>query len=212
LSSQTPFSPQLPEIFSRMGELLRAHNPSTYELPGFTPAAVVLLLWVARGQPHLLLIRRSRSLRHHPGEIGFPGGRKDPSDPDLRATAIRELHEEVGVRARHTMILGRLEQQISFSRYCIAPFVLALSSPPVLRPNGEVQELLPMSLARLPLEGFIPENREFLGKTLHSWRLITEHGPIWGATARILRGFLLLLAQHGLLPQDRASAPSRLKL
>lgn len=192
-------APQLPPMFSRLKQALAVQKPSLVEFPGFIPAAVVLLLWMQAEQWYLLLIRRSNSLHLHPGEIAFPGGRKDPLDPHLQATALRELQEEVGVSARNIRVLGRLNEDFSFSGFSIAPFVCFLRSHPVFRPNQEIREILPMPLAQFRLKSFAPEERQFMGRVVQSWRLETRHGPIWGATARILRGFLLFLEEHGLL-------------
>ncbi len=201
MSSQDSNALGFSESFSRLEQALAAHRPSFRELDGFIPAAVVVLLWIEELEPYLLLIRRSKTLHIHPGEIALPGGRKDPWDPHLRATALRELQEEVGVKASEARLLGRLDQDFSFSGYSIAPFVCAVDSPPVFRPNKkEVMEILPMPLAHLRLEDFESEERWFLDRSIRSWRLETKYGPIWGATARILRGFSLFLKEHEIFP------------
>ena len=199
MTTTDPEASGFPRIFSWLEQALSACKPYSAGFSGLTPAAVVLLLWMQGKEPYLLLIRRSKSLHLHPGEIAFPGGRKDPSDPNLQATALRELQEEVGIGPSNTRLLGRLKQDFSLSGFSIAPFVCFLRSSPVFSPNEEVKEILPMPLGQFSIEDFAPEESRFMGRIVESWRLQTQHGPIWGATARILRGFLLFMREHGIL-------------
>ena len=78
--------------------LLRTRQEATaLEVRGRTDAAVLVALYLQGGELRAVLTRRRDDLRRHPGEISFPGGRHDPTDADLLATALREAHEEIGL-------------------------------------------------------------------------------------------------------------------
>jgi 8-oxo-dGTP pyrophosphatase MutT (NUDIX family) len=180
-------------FFSRLRTLLQARSPHRLERRGFTQAAVLLVLWRVQGLPHLLFIRRSERVRHHKGEISFPGGTWEPRDHDLYETAIRETHEEVGLSPEWLTPLGRLDDAFSFSRYAIAPYAAALPCPKPLRPNDEVAETLPLPLHDFALDRFTVAFRDLDGEPVPIYTYETHGRIIWGATARILRGFLQIL-------------------
>jgi 8-oxo-dGTP pyrophosphatase MutT (NUDIX family) len=182
-----------------------AHRFASMRLPGFVPAAVLLILWPQAQGAHLLFIRRSRHVRHHKGEISFPGGRWEPPDADLSETALREAREEVGVCPEELTVVGRLDDAFSFSRFAIAPFVAIAPRPPRLRPNGEVAELLPLPLKRLDPQAFSAEHRLLDGAPVTVYSCQVDGRIIWGATARILKGFLEILHKD---PEARAALAS----
>ena len=162
------------------------HNES-----GATPLkpAAVLIPIIARGDElSVLLTRRSQQLRHHPGQISFPGGRQDPEDPDLAATALRETYEELGIPAHCIQLLGVLPQHITVSHYRMVPYLGLLQPDYPLHPAvEEVAEAF-----ELPLPPLLdPTNYGSWTITRHqrphSVYGITLHDRlIWGATARIL--------------------------
>ncbi len=183
-------------FFSQLTQLLKGHRPLLLELPGFKQAAVLLLFWRQDGAPHLLFIRRSQSVRHHKGEISFPGGVWEPGDLDLCATAVREAQEEVGLSPQVISVLGRLDDAFSLTRYAIAPFVAVAPSPQPLRPNEEVAEIVALPLASLlNPDRFSVDSRVLDGQTVPIYTYEVQGLVIWGATARILKGFLELITR-----------------
>ena len=89
-------SSDLPELLE--GVLIGSVEAAALDVHGRTDAAVLVPLFLnADGEPSVVLTRRREDLRRHPGEISFPGGRQDPEDTNLSATALREAHEEIGL-------------------------------------------------------------------------------------------------------------------
>ena len=158
---------------------------------GATPLkpAAVLIPIIARGDElSVLLTRRSQQLRHHPGQISFPGGRQDPEDPDLAATALRETHEELGIPAHCIQLLGVLPEHITVSHYRMVPY-LGLLEPdyPLHQTVDEVAEAFELPLP--PLLDPTNYGSWIVTRQQHSHPVygISVHDRlIWGATARIL--------------------------
>src|ERR1700748_3633939 len=88
--------------------LLEPAEAGALEVRGRTHAGVLVPLYCDEGRLHAVLTRRRGELRRHPGEISFPGGRRDESDADLLATALREAEEEIGLPVRAVDVLGAL--------------------------------------------------------------------------------------------------------
>jgi 8-oxo-dGTP pyrophosphatase MutT (NUDIX family) len=153
------------------------------------PAAVLVPL-VERGAGlSVILTRRSARLRNHAGQVAFPGGRVDPTDPSLAAAALREAEEEIGLPRDRVAIVGRLDTHETVTRFAVTPFVGHVA--PGFRPRSEpaeVEEVFEVPLAFL----LDPRNlqvhaRRWQGSTRRYYAI--PYGPhyIWGATARILK-------------------------
>ena len=159
--------------------------------PDVTRPAAVLLPLVEDPEPWVVFTKRTDELPRHPGEISFPGGMRAPGDRDLLATALRETHEELGIRPEAVGVLGALSPLQTFtSGTAIVPFVGTLAPDPVFTANpAEIAEVLEFPVRRL-LEVERPmawsrEDRTYWG---HVYEL--DGHTIWGATARILNEFL----------------------
>ncbi len=152
------------------------------------PAAVLIPIIVRGKEVSVLLTRRSRQLRHHPGQICFPGGRRDEEDESLAATALRETHEELGIPAHCIRLLGQLPEHITVSHYRVVPYLGLLQPDHPLHPaSDEVEEAFELPL--WPLLEASHYGCWITQRNQHCHRVygITLHNHlIWGATARIL--------------------------
>lgn len=154
------------------------------------PAAVMVPV-LDLADPALIFTVRSQEVRDHKGEISFPGGVRHDEDADLLTTALRETEEELGIPPAAFRVLGRLPPTHTVvSGYLILPFVGLLFERPVLRPSPvEIAEVLELGLARLSAV----EQEE--GELPLAYR-VDDH-TVWGATGRILHGFLEALRRSG---------------
>jgi 8-oxo-dGTP pyrophosphatase MutT (NUDIX family) len=156
-------------------------------------AAVLLPLYGWPDNPGLLLTERPADMRRHAGEISFPGGRRDPGDADLSATALREAEEEIGLDPAAVELGEELPATNTFATgYRIHPFVGRIAHPKELdlKPNpAEVETVLTFSLGVLR-ESY--EIRRLVRREvpIHTPTYEIEGHLIWGATARILSDLL----------------------
>jgi 8-oxo-dGTP pyrophosphatase MutT (NUDIX family) len=154
---------------------------------------VLLPLYRWPDEPGLVFTERRADLRRHAGEISFPGGRKDESDADLAATALREAHEEIGLDPTHVELGEELPTTGTFvTGYRIHPFVGYIPHPSELGlvPNpAEVETVLTFSLEILR-DGYEMRRLIRRGIPIHTPTYEVEGHMIWGATARILGDLL----------------------
>jgi 8-oxo-dGTP pyrophosphatase MutT (NUDIX family) len=154
------------------------------------PAGVLIALWSGPSGTEMILTKRSSRLKHHPGQIAFPGGKVDPGDDGPVGAALRESWEEVGLPQDRVTVLGTLPQHETVTGFLVTPVLGTISgdfSP--LPEAGEVEEVfsVPLSHVTTPAN-FRIERRRWRGEWRRYYAL--PYGPyyIWGATARILRG------------------------
>lgn len=161
-----------------------------------TPAAVLVLLYLKDGEYCVLLNKRSELVEYHKGEISFPGGAKDPEDKDFLDTALRETQEEMGIDRSHVSILGELDEIATSSRFLVKVFIGAISYPYQFKPSAvEIAELLEVPISTLlDSANLRVETRWEDGAPVTSYSYAYKDHLIFGATARILRQFLELLA------------------
>jgi 8-oxo-dGTP pyrophosphatase MutT (NUDIX family) len=161
------------------------------------PAGVLIAVRTGPSGAELILTKRSSRLKHHPGQIAFPGGKVDPCDDGPIGAALRESWEEVGLPKDRVTVLGTLPQHETVTGFLVTPVLGVVSGDFTPVPEaGEVEEVFTVPLAYVTAPAnFRIERRRWRGE----WRryYAVPYGPyyIWGATARILRGLADRLAQ-----------------
>lgn len=154
------------------------------------PAGVLAAFYEdERGGLSLILTQRSSALKHHPGQIAFPGGKVDPQDTDEVAAALREAQEEIGLSPDNVEVIGTLPPHETITAFRVTPVVARVRKPFAWRPElGEVAEVFSVPVEHiLDPRKYIVEGRHFRGQ--HREYFTVPYGPyyIWGATARMLR-------------------------
>jgi 8-oxo-dGTP pyrophosphatase MutT (NUDIX family) len=159
------------------------------DVPGERVAAVLVPV-ITGGEPRVVFTRRTDTLSRHAGEISFPGGLADPGETPV-TTALRETQEELGLPAEAVEVLGTFGTfHTRVLGTVIVPVVGLLASEPEFRPNAaEIERVMVEPLASLGPLGREAEF-EWEGRTYPTYVFDTPGQVIWGATARILRGFL----------------------
>jgi 8-oxo-dGTP pyrophosphatase MutT (NUDIX family) len=164
---------------------------------GRTHSAVLVPLFCDPSERlHAVFTKRRDDLRRHAGEISFPGGRRDPEDADLQATALREAEEEIGLRPESVEVLARLPDYRTRTGYVVTPVIGLLTPPLALTPDPhEVAEIFEVPLAFLLDErNRQRRTREFQGQTVGYYVFEYQGRVIWGATAGMLVNLNRMLA------------------
>jgi 8-oxo-dGTP pyrophosphatase MutT (NUDIX family) len=171
--------------------LLDPAQAAALEVHGKIVSAVLVPLYLDGGSLHAVFTRRRDDLRRHAGEISFPGGRRDEGEVDLRATALREAEEEIGLHADGVEIVGALQPTPTIATdYAVYPFVGLIEPAQDWRPSAsEVAAVLEFPLGRLR-EGFGRRRLLRRGVPFRTDVYIVDGQLIWGATARILADLL----------------------
>lgn len=161
-------------------------------------AASVLVAFVDRPHPTLLLTRRPDHMRSHSGQVAFPGGRADEADADTIATALREAQEEVALAEQHVHVIGAVPTYLTNTGYRITP-VLAVIAPdlPLVPQPSEVARIFEVRCDHL----FDPtmqrqETVEWQGAPRTYWEVLADGERVWGVTAGIIRNIGDLLGLH----------------
>jgi len=151
--------------------------------------AGVLVGVIAGARPMLVLTKRSSRLKHHPGQIAFPGGKVDPDDGGPVAAALREAEEEIGLPRAAVEVLGTLPPHETVTGFTVTPVLGWISAAFEPVPEaGEVAEVftVPFDHVTDPAQ-YSVQSRRWRGSRRHYYTV--PFGPyyIWGATARMLR-------------------------
>jgi 8-oxo-dGTP pyrophosphatase MutT (NUDIX family) len=182
------------ETVDRLRVRLEGRQRRTIAAPGFRPSAVAVLLVDRGGYPHMPLIVRPSDAPTHSGQIALPGGSRDPGDPSLVATALREAQEELGIDPARPAVLGELDDVPTPTRFVITPVVATLGAEPVhyVPSPREVAQMfeapLHLFVDRSAAEDLGEREWEGMRYQLRAYQF-GEH-RIWGATARILEGLI----------------------
>jgi 8-oxo-dGTP pyrophosphatase MutT (NUDIX family) len=169
--------------------LLTPEEAAEMDAPGTKDAAVLVPLY---GDPLTAVFTERRAdLKRHAGEISFPGGRQDEPDEDLRATALREAHEEIGLDPHGVELVGALPPVGTFvTGYRVFPFVGIVEGGQAWRPQAsEVAQVLEFTLADL-VAGHEMQRLLRKGVPIKTPTYTVDGHLVWGATARIVQSLL----------------------
>jgi len=158
--------------------------------------AAVLVPLVDRGEPYVVFAKRTEFVGTHKGQISFPGGTLDPTDASLLDAALRECEEEIGLPREAVEPLGALDDQETFAtHFVITPWVGVVRERVPWRPDGaEIEKVIEVPFATLrERASFRVEHWERDGVVRPVYFFEHQGETIWGATARILKGYLDLL-------------------
>jgi 8-oxo-dGTP pyrophosphatase MutT (NUDIX family) len=183
------------DFIDQIEKMLSSRKRRVIEHPPFSHAAVLVPLFQKGKDCHLLFTKRSEEVKYHKGEISFPGGVVDEEDLELINTALREAHEEIGLKERDVQIIGILDDIVTITEFIVTPIVGLFPYPyPFKVSEVEIAELIEVPLASLLEEDCFSEREIFRGgqkEVVYAY----QYGKhiIWGATARILNQFLDLI-------------------
>lgn len=186
MSSGSPSRAELRALLD--GVLLDPEEAAALDVHGRTDAAVLVPLFLdADGAPRVVLTRRREDLRRHAGEISFPGGRQDPEDANLCATALREAEEEIGLAPDGVELIGALQPTPTIATgYAVYPFVGLIEPGQTWRPEeAEVAEVLELTLDELRA-GYGRRRLIRRGVPFRTDTYVVGNHLVWGATARML--------------------------
>lgn len=155
--------------------------------PPGTPAAVLVPV-VDRAEPTVILTLRPETLRHHAGQIAFPGGRMDPSDKGPVDAALREAEEEIGLPRGEVDVIGVADTYRTITGFEVTP-VLGVIAPdlPLVPQPGEVAAIFEAPLFYLLRpENQIERSVEWQGRERFYYEIMWQDRRIWGATAAMI--------------------------
>jgi 8-oxo-dGTP pyrophosphatase MutT (NUDIX family) len=201
------FRPQLNRIETALSDVESIASSSDFDLNhdygktaagNLTDAAVLIPISKGPRGLEVIFTKRSQRMRHHPGQISFPGGKTDASDSSTKFTALRETHEEIGLEPNNIQIIGALPKHETVTSFLVHPYVGLVQegrTPKAL--TSEVAEVFSAPLDHLlNSENYQIEGRMWQGKARRYFSV--PYGPyyIWGATARMMRMFTEIMEQH----------------
>jgi 8-oxo-dGTP pyrophosphatase MutT (NUDIX family) len=162
------------------------------------PAGVLVPIIERASELTVLLTQRSAELKHHAGQVSFPGGRMEEHDADVEVTALRETHEEVGIESRHISVVGYLRTMPTITGYAVTPVVGMVSAAAELNIDKTEVEYafeVPLSFLLNP-DNDVRAERQAGDRKVPMVEFHWEGERIWGATA-----YMILSLRKKLLKQ-----------
>ncbi len=162
-------------------------------------AAAVLIAVTDRDEPGVILTQRPDTMRRHPGQIAFPGGRIDPDDDGPVAAALREAEEEIALPRRLVSVVGAAEGYRTGTGYHVTPIIGVIPPDLLLVPSeAEVAAVFEVPLSfLLDLANHASASAMWQGRERHYYEINWQDRRIWGATAAIIVNLSRRLAWQG---------------
>lgn len=194
-------------LFTRLSELHEVGHARTdlelskdhgFGFDGPLREAAVLVAITEREEPGALLIHRPSNMRAHPGQVAFPGGKLDPGETPVEA-ALREAHEELGIRPQDVRVIGESDLFFTRTGYAITPVIGMIPPDLELSPNPtEVAQWFEAPIDYI----FNPANQqrataEYPHGTVSFWEILWREHRIWGVTGALVVNLSLRLGWHG---------------
>lgn len=167
---------------------LLAGDASAADRPADPVMAAVLVAVTERARPGVILTQRPESMRKHPGQIAFPGGRMDAGDADPVAAALREAEEEIALPPRLVRIVGETDPYRTITGYQVTPVIGVVPPDLPLHPNdGEVADIFEAPLDfLLDPSNHLHQEVDWNGGRRSFYEIPWEGRRIWGATAAMI--------------------------
>jgi len=179
------------QLTSLAGSLHQYRHPTPLK-----PAAVLIALIEEEQQLSVVLTKRANHLKHHPGQISFPGGKMEEYDDGFIGAAIREAEEEIGLNRNNINIIGQLLPYETISGYIVTPIIAFIDN----KQNYVIDENEVAEIFQVPLQHFLDFNNHFVvdierrKKPFSIHFMPFQHHNIWGATAVMLKDLAIHLA------------------
>lgn len=164
------------------------HDKRRIDLGAQTPAAVLVPVFEKDKKVHILFAKRTQTVRHHKGQISFPGGALDPGDESLSHAALRETEEEIGIKKETVEIIAELDDMYTPTNFRVTPFAGIIPYPYSYSLNPhETAEII-----EIPLSHLLDDRHHRLGYRRFMNKIIEVHyydykdHTVWGVTGYIL--------------------------
>jgi len=161
--------------------------------------AAVLIAVTEREEPGVILTQRPSTMRDHPGQVAFPGGKMDPGE-DAVAAALREAHEEISLAPEHVRIVGTTDRYQTGTGFDVTPVLGVIPPDLELRPDPYEVEAwfeVPFSLL-MQRENWVEHEVFWRGKMRRYLEMHYDGFRIWGVTAAIISNLSRRIAEEGL--------------
>lgn len=185
------------KLYSYIEDKLSKHEHTVYKYADvrYKHAAVLIPLFFKNGEIYLLFTKRSDKVETHKGQISFPGGMADETDEKLRATALRETWEEMGIKESDITLLGKTDKFLTNTNFMVTPYVGHFPYPyEFIISEDEIERIIEVPLSHLikpEIFEIKPWVRDGIKWNIHYYNY---HGDIiWGVTGFLISNFLSII-------------------
>jgi 8-oxo-dGTP pyrophosphatase MutT (NUDIX family) len=182
-----------------LAKRLAGYAPKSLALD-YPEAGILVPVTDNERNPEMVFTLRSSNLSTHRGQVAYPGGKRDPADLSLAATALRETHEEIGLPPEQVSLISPLSQVMSRYGILVTPYVGVIPDESAMTANPDEIE----SIFRVPLSFFLEDRRErtdqltFLNSTIYVPCYRWQRYQIWGLSAVVLVEFMNAVYDAGI--------------